>query len=62
MKGSVGMFSKAKAAKLIRELIDQFLNMRPSARKGKEVERSMNIIIDYYYYYYYYYHVFTCFY
>ena len=37
MKGSIAIFSKAKAAKLIRALIDQFLNMSNSARKGKEV-------------------------
>ncbi|XP_003383208.1 PREDICTED: 26S proteasome non-ATPase regulatory subunit 11-like [Amphimedon queenslandica] len=44
MKGSVGMFSKAKAAKLIRELVDQFLNMRAIARKGKEIPLCENCI------------------
>ena len=44
----IDMFSKAKAAKLIRELVDRFLDMK--ATTGKEVHMTLCNVCGLYYY------------
>ena len=43
-RGYLNLFSKAKAAKLVRELVDQFLSM--DASTGMEVGRSIDIVFE----------------